>query len=517
VGELENPAGSGRAGRGGLAVSAAKIYFILAGLVQQVALKGVLGLEGYGALSSALSAASIAYNPIVAASIQGVSHAVATARDDEREQVLRRVLRIHAYVAVLLGAAFFLLSSSIGRLTGADHIVAGLRLLSAVLVVYGLYAPLVGALNGLTRFGTQAGLDALAATLRTLGLIGGAALLARFGSANFGGVEGATLGFAASSVLVLLVAAGRVGVGRAGGARFDFSGYLRYIGPILLGQVLLNLLFQADQLLLRRFTADAALAAGLDAAAADPLVGAYRAIQLFCFLPYQLVLSISIILFPMVARAHREGRRESVALYVRRSMRLALLVGGLIVSITCGLSAPLLRLVFGADTAALGTAPMQLLSLGLGTLALLGVLTAVLNSLEEQRLSLIVTGLAFALVVGLCLQHVRGLPFGPDLLWHTAWATSVALTLATLVAAWLVRRKVGTVLGLACSCRVLAALAGAVLLGRWLPASSPLLTPLSSLLVAAAYVTILIALRELGTEDWGLLRSVVSKRPNAPG
>ena len=44
------------AGRGGLAVAGAKVYFILAGLAQQVALKAVLGLEGYGALSSALSA-----------------------------------------------------------------------------------------------------------------------------------------------------------------------------------------------------------------------------------------------------------------------------------------------------------------------------------------------------------------------------------------------------------------------------------------------------------------------------
>ena len=41
-------------GRGGLAVTAAKVYFILTGLVQQIVLKAVLGLDGYGALSSAL-------------------------------------------------------------------------------------------------------------------------------------------------------------------------------------------------------------------------------------------------------------------------------------------------------------------------------------------------------------------------------------------------------------------------------------------------------------------------------
>src|SRR5262245_29383070 len=41
-----------RAGRGGLAVTAAKVYFILTGLVQQVALEQALGLEGYGAAAA---------------------------------------------------------------------------------------------------------------------------------------------------------------------------------------------------------------------------------------------------------------------------------------------------------------------------------------------------------------------------------------------------------------------------------------------------------------------------------
>ena len=99
--------------------------------------------------------------------------------------------------------------------------------------------------------------------------------------------------------------------------------------------MLLNLLFQADQLLLRRFSADAALRAGLELTAADPLVGAYRATQLFCFLPYQLVISVSIVLFPMLARAHRDADGVALARYVRQGVRLALIGAGLIVSVTC--------------------------------------------------------------------------------------------------------------------------------------------------------------------------------------
>ncbi|HEU4580111.1 MAG TPA: lipid II flippase MurJ [Polyangiaceae bacterium] len=497
-------------------MTAAKIYFILTGLVQQVALKQALGLEGYGALSSSLAAASIVYNPIVAASIQGVSHAVATAPPGARELALRRTLKVHGALALLLGAGFLALAPSLGAWTGAPHIVAALQVLSIVLVVYGLYAPLVGALNGQTRFLSQAGLDALAATLRTVGLIGGALALERWGSSGFGGVEGAALGFAASSLLVLLVAGRKVGLGAGGAATARAApNYLRYIWPILAGQVLLNLLFQADQLLLRRFSADAALRAGLDPTAADPLVGAYRATQLFCFLPYQLVISVSIVLFPMLARAHRDADAAALARYVRQGVRLALIAAGLIVSVTCGLSGPLLRLVFGAETAALGAAPMQVLALGLGNLAMLGVLTAVLNSLGQQRLSLLVTGLACLLVVGLCLGQVRGLPFGPELLGKTALATSLALVAATLVAGFLVRRAAGAVVDAGSVLRVLAALAGAVAVARVLPAGRPLLTPALALLVGGSYLLVLILLRELGAADWSALRGIVARRRTA--
>ncbi len=50
-------------------MAGAKVYFILVGLVQQVALKAVLGLQGYGDLSTVLAAASSTYNPIVLLSL----------------------------------------------------------------------------------------------------------------------------------------------------------------------------------------------------------------------------------------------------------------------------------------------------------------------------------------------------------------------------------------------------------------------------------------------------------------
>ena len=93
------------AGRGGLAVAFAKIYFIVTGLAQQIALPKLVGLDGYGALGTALSFASICYNPITSMSIQGVSRAVAQSPGHE-PAAIRRTLIVHVVVAAIFGAFF---------------------------------------------------------------------------------------------------------------------------------------------------------------------------------------------------------------------------------------------------------------------------------------------------------------------------------------------------------------------------------------------------------------------------
>ena len=57
------------AGRGGIAVLGAKVFFVLAGLVQQTLLPQVIGLAGYGAFSRILALVNIPNNVVVATSV----------------------------------------------------------------------------------------------------------------------------------------------------------------------------------------------------------------------------------------------------------------------------------------------------------------------------------------------------------------------------------------------------------------------------------------------------------------
>jgi len=281
---------------------------------------------------------------------------------------------------------------------------------------------------------------------------------------------------------------------------------------LLAGQVLLNLLLQADLTLLRRFAGDAAALAGLPSRAADPLVGAYRATQLFSYLPYQLLVSVTFILFPMLARAHKAGDRETVARLVTAGVRVALLLAGLMVSVTSGLSGALIRLVYSADAALLGERSMQVLTVGFGAFAVLGVLTAVLASLGRERMGAAVIAVAFALVVTLCFARARTVPFGEELLWRMALSTSVGLLLATSAAALLVFRAVGAVVRRATVGRVVGCMGTAILAARSLPEGGKMATVLASAAVAALYVALLFVTREVGRADLAFVSRVARPR-----
>jgi stage V sporulation protein B len=499
-----------KAGRGGLAVTGAKIYFILLGMVQQVALPRVLGLDGYGALSRVLSIASVAYNPLNSMSIQGVSRAVAHSPPELVASTVRSTLRVHALLSVFAACAFFLLSPAIARFAGAAHVEQPLRALSAVLLLYGLYTPLVGVVNGQRRFLLQAAFDVAAATLRTAALLIGAYAGARLLAS---GVLGATLGFVLSALAILVIAAGVVGLGKAGPAALSTRDHLAFVAPVLVGQSLLNLLLQADLTLLGRFASEAAYASGAPASHADALVGAYRATQLFSFLPYQLLIALTFVLFPMLAAAERSGDRAAIARYVQTGMRLAVLIAGAMVSITVGLAPRLLALFFGARAAELGGRALSLLALGFGAFAIFGILTAVLNSLGRQRHSALVTALAVALVVALCFARVRGGPLSEELLWRTAQATSAGLVLATALAALLVRRAAGALLPLLSALRVSVAFSCSVAFARWLEPSATLWLLLVAASTPLVYGSVLIVTRELTRRDLELAVAVVRRKP----
>lgn len=500
------------AGQGGLAVLFAKGYFIAIGLVQQALLPLVIGIAGYGALSRVLAVSNIFNNVVVASSIQGVSREVASS-GVEGDARFRSALRVHGTLAITLAILFAGLAPFVAAFEHASEMLAPLLVMAIVLGVYGFYAPLVGYLNGRRSFVKQASLDVLAATLRTAGLLVAGAIFLRVGKT---GALGATVGAAGAACTILVVAlwwtrrSASSPVNAPAG--FSTSVYLRGLLPVILAQLFTNALMQADILLLGRFLSIGATSTGASNASANEWVGVYRACQLFSFLPYQLLFSITSVLFPMLAKTKAERGDEAVRDLVSKGTRLGLLVCGLLLSAVVFLPESLIRFAFGPAIAMRGASTLRVLAIGQGTFALIGLATTVLVSLGKEMVALGVTISTLLLICGACFVGLPSAEFGAPMLERAALLTTGALTCGLLIAWRSVVHVVGAFVPLRSFARVAAGIALIAVAGRALPSLGRIATIGASFAALALYVLWLLLSREIGSADVAWFKALATRR-----
>ncbi len=491
-----------------MAILGAKLFFLVAGFVQQPLLRIAVGLNDFGGLAQALIVANTVNNVVVASGTQGVSRAVAQAKGQE-DAALRAVLRVHVPLALVVAGAMIAAAPIYARFERAEDVVAPLCVLAGVALLYGLYAPLIGYLNGRSRFGRQALLDVTFAFLRTAGLVGFGYAFVKNGAS---GVLGTTVGWVAATAAVLPLAARSTGLGRRlrRGASPPTGvptgrAYLAMLGPIAGAQLCTNVLMQIDIALLGRFLSVRALSVGLSAAAQRDVVkqwlAIYKECQTFAFLPYQLLFSVTLVLFPVVARARADKDEAAVRAYVGRGARLAAIFCGLLVGVVVAMPESMLAFAYGTADAARGADVLRTMAIAQAAFAMLGIATTILTSLARERTAAFVT-LAAVLAVAIgCWIIVPGAELGRAQLVRSAAASGAALVTTLVVAAGIVRAEAGAFVPWATVARVGFALAACVAVGLFLPRVPRLATPLVALVVGAAYLALLVVTREIGRDD----------------
>jgi stage V sporulation protein B len=513
-----------RAGRGGLAVLAAKVFFIATGFVQQPLLQLAIGRADYGALSRVSAVSNVFNNVVVSSSTQGVSRTVAAAGASERE-ALRATLKVHVVITAVAVTLLLLAIPLVGWFQATSDVLAPLVVMAGVLAIYGVYAPLIGYLNGRAMFTRQASLDMMAATLRTIGLLGVGWLFVR-GAGPIAqklqtspGVLGATVGAVLASAGVLLLALRWTGTGKAFTVRPtsvpSAGAYVGLLVPIMIAQGFTNALMQADLFVLGRYLSLGAIAAQVPdpSVAANEWVAVYRASQLFAFLPYQLLFSVTQILFPLLARAKAEEGPAQVAALVARGSRIGAVFCGMIVVVVLSMPHSLIAFAYGKDVAAQSGSTLNLLALGQACFAMLGLATTILVSLGRERTAMGLMAAALALLVTSCRVVVPNAAFGAAQLEATALAATCALALALVVAVFVVRGAAGAFVPPLTALRVGLCIAGAFALGMRMPTFGRLLTIVVAAAIGAVYLVVLVVLRELKKEDLALALSIAKRRP----
>lgn len=499
-----------RAGRGLFAIAGAKIYFIVTAYAIQLALPRILGSpEAFGLYAAALSAVSMLNMILIAATIQSVSKFVS--EDEEASPaLLRQGLRIQLALGGLLAGALFLAAPPLSAFLRDDALVPLLRAASVVVFAYALYAAVVGSLNGRRLFGHQAKLDATFSTLRTMGILGGAALGI--------GALGAMAGFAAAAVCIML--ASLVVVGRELAKKTDaeplpLKRWLAFMAPIWTYQAFLNGCLQIDVQVMKKVVAELAMGAGSSAAeaaaAASTQVGFYRAAQTFAFVPYQLILAMTFIIFPLISRATSAGDAEAARRTIRGSMRFSLLVLLSVAAPVAGAADGVMRVAYPEEYLA-GAPALGVLVFGLVAFAIFVIAATVLSSSGRPGLAAAIAAVALVVVVVANWVFLHRAGAGGAVLVAAASATTLGTTIACLLAGGAVFLRFRAFIPLPTIVRGLLAGAIAFAVAHHVPHATRLMAVVALAAGFAAFGLALFALREVRREDLRTARSILSNR-----
>ena len=457
------PKGAVSAGRGLLFITAAKLWFMVAGYAIQFALPRALQSPAkYGAWGVVLACVSLFNNVMVTATIQAVSRFVAQlpARVGD---VVRSALARQLVLGGVVAAGFIGGAPLFARYFLHDEAyVSYLRIAGIVTFCYALYAVFVGSANGQRQFHKQASLDMTFATLRAGGVIG-AAVATHSVLASLGG-------FAAAAVVILALSAAWVGVGPKH-QQLEGTGLERFFGQVAGYLVLVNLLMFIDGLMLKRLVTMAASGLGPEAAAAagDTQAGFYNAVQTIARLPYQLILAVTFVIFPIISHTTFDADAERAKRYVVVTMRYSLLVVALMAVALAARPAATLRLLFPAEYG-VAAAALPVLVFGYVAFSLFNILGTILNGSGDTVASLR-TGLVTVAVCGVSVYAALSwaIASGHDASFAAALATAFSMTLGALLAGRAVRKRFGAVIGWGTPVRVVIASIAALGVGRAWP------------------------------------------------
>lgn len=455
------------AGRGFLFITFAKLYFIATSTVVSLGLPRLFGRPAlFGDFTVVNRLISVLNMVMIAGTIQAVSKAVSE-KDGVTGAVRGTALRVQCVVGLPIFGLVFALSDVIAEHLLRDAALGGyLRIASLIVLFYSFYAIFVGLLNGEKRFRGQASLDVTFSTLKTLAIMGLVAM-------GFG-VLGAFAGFAAAAAAILVIsmlATRKLGGGTR--AEVPFGKVLWFMAPVMAYTLLVYLLLSADNLLIKALRFEPlvehfhgplgrlqiallgrpmALAVPADPALAEPVMAAfathgtstlsgfYGAMKNIANIPYQAVIAVTFVVFPLISRATFEEDRERTRAYISQTFRYSaiMLTAGVVGLLA--ISDELVRILFGAEYV-IGGGALGLLLVAIVAFALSYVGNTIIAGAGRPVMAAILAFVTVTANIALIAWFLLGSDLWRGALEATALGTLVAMLLGlALVAGYLILR-----------------------------------------------------------------------------
>jgi stage V sporulation protein B len=351
------------------------------------------------------------------------------------------------------------------------------------------------------------------------------------------GVTGVVGGWVGAVGLILCAAMAWVGLpGKDGKVeRLPVQPMLVYFGKVAVYLLLFNGLMFVDTILLKRLVGDHYLAQipKLRTAApwlvgnlkdghyasvlADTQVGYYAAAQNLGRVAYQAIIAATFVVFPLVSRSTFTDDKETTRRYVQVTARYSVMFAMAIAVVMAANPFDVLRLLYSPEYAERGHIALIFLALGNVAFSMLAIAGTILNGAGNSRPAVISAAITLAIATVGNFIAISTFAGSPHVLDIAAGVTGGSMLIGAVIAAVQLKKYFDATLPLASLARIVLATAVAFAVGRVLPLHGKLMTLVEAVIVAGAFLVVLVITRELGARDLEAIKAVRRKRGAGEG
>lgn len=389
------------AGRGFLVITAAKVWFLVTAAAVQLGLPIVFGsAELFGIFKIVTEAIGLLNMVVLTGTLQAVSKLVSE-QPERANATVKLALKLQCGIGLPVAAFYALGAPQIADSFNDPSLVSLLRLSSLIIFFYSFYAIFIGYLNGVKEFVKQAVIDMTFATMKMVGILGLVAV-------GFG-VIGAVSGFVAASAFVCLGAAAwtfKIMRGRSDQQSTEpppkdaLKRLFGYLVLVMLYTFALNGLMRADLFILKSVAADmpAAFVGAEDVfkTMSDKFAGFYGAVLNLARIPYQGVIAVTFVIFPLISESTFHDDVETTRGYIRTTFRYCILLIAGVAMLLAFNSDSLIAGLYSADYQAASTA-LAVLSISIIFFALFYVATTMIIGAGHPVVAVVIMGVSMAL------------------------------------------------------------------------------------------------------------------------
>ena len=477
------------AGRGTVYITAAKLWFMVSGYGIHFILPRLMSTEQFGMYQVVVGVVSIINAVIITGTYQTVSKRISE-DDQSAGSVKATALKLQILVGGGASLAFFLLAPVVASYLNDDRLVNYLRLASLITLSYSFYAVFTGYFNGRKQFLTQAMLDMSYSTLKLAFVV----LLVWLGLGVAGGIGGFAL--AAATVLMLsAIAAGKRNRGTEVRAR-DLLGFQSYL---LLFTLAMNLLQKTDLILVKALSSS-------DATLASENAAYYGAAVNVANITYQVIISATFVIFPLVSQATFAKDREKTQAYVTNTLRYTLIIMAVVATLFSANARDVLSLVYPQNYQA-GSAALSIVAYGMLLFGLFYIVTTIISASGHPGVSLLIGLLTLGASAALNVLLIPS--YG---LAGAAAATTASMLAGAIAGCAYVRVRFGALMPPRSVVRITGCAAVVYAISLQFTPLSKLMIVVQLAVLAFVYLVALIATREIGGDDLKMIRRVI--KPN---